>query len=283
MLSCFTRPVGWGLTVSSFYFLWPFPLMAVLLPYGLLTSGSSGESGIIDVAYSGYRFMAFSVVPGTALLTWGICILKKDSSPRLAKRILVGGLLILAVLGAVLWAENAKMEVCVHNKRNAFLEITQGREVSEHDETSMRLGCREQNTLDAEIDRLGLAIARLQIENGELARPPVSEEARQTISQNNEDIAEMLTLLDALSPPAPTVEIPDHTRAQMNAAMDALIESGLPVYGLVPNSSTGNLDIFVESPVNIDDQIRQITGDLPIHITYGTNTFRLQAYHACAV
>lgn len=270
-----SRLLGYGLMASSSYFLWLLAPMAVLFPYGLVTGG--GGSGGIDFTNDGfYRFIGLNMIPGTALLTSGMYVLKRSKSPKLAKRIAVAGMVVIVALAALIITEAIRMETCVQNKKNAFLEMMPGYEISEHDEISMRLACTEQDALDAEIDRIGLVIVRLQIENSELANPPISEEAQEAISQNNKDIDELLILLDALSSPTPTVDIPYRIKAQMESAMDALKESDLPVYALNINSSTGILDIRVESEANIDDEIRQITGDLPIDIIYGTNTFRLQ-------
>ena len=133
-------------------------------------------------------------------------------------------------------------------------------------------------TLDAEIDRIGFAIMQLQIQNNQLASSSVSEDVQETIDRNNDAIDGLLAQLDELSPPIPVVEISNNVRIQMESSIDALVESGLPVYSLSIDTSTGNLDILVESSTNIDDQIRSITGDsLPLNIEYGTNTFKLQA------
>lgn len=136
----------------------------------------------------------------------------------------------------------------------------------------------DEKNMDERMDAIGLAIVQLQIQNDELVKYSADESTQEKIKNNSNTINGLFAELDALMPPAPIVEISDSVRTQMEYSIEALVESGLPVYSLNINSSTGSLDIMVESASNIDDKIRAIAGDsMPLNIKYGINTFRLQA------
>ena len=134
----------------------------------------------------------------------------------------------------------------------------------------------DEQLLKKKIDEIVGKITLLHIENDKLEKLKHIPNIKKIIDYNEKTINELFAQLDIISPPIPTVEIPEETKTLMNSAIAALIQSGLPVYALGINTETGNLDINVESQTNVDADIRAITGNLPISIKYDVNTFEFQ-------
>ena len=85
--------------------------------------------------------------------------------------------------------------------------------------------------------------------------------------------------LDALVPKGPDTYIDPDVRKKMEAAQQRLLESNIPWVELGISTSTGKLSVYIDiyAAQDIDDEIRQITGDIPLDIRYVVHTAQLQS------
>ncbi len=88
------------------------------------------------------------------------------------------------------------------------------------------------------------------------------------------------TQLDAIAPPEPIIDISEESALEMNRAMSKLTESGLPLLEIAIDQSTGLLNVVIDSDSAMDDtedEIRKITADIGLDITYGLDDARFHS------
>ena len=125
--------------------------------------------------------------------------------------------------------------------------------------------------LDAKFDDIMFSIIELQVQNDELAMHSVDEAIQDEIDNNNEVIEGLFAELDELIPPIQVVEISPEDRQRMNKVMDMLSTSGIPLIGLGIDPSTGHINVEIDAnkaELGVEDEIMEITGDIPITIIY---------------
>lgn len=132
---------------------------------------------------------------------------------------------------------------------------------------------------ETQIDEVGKQIVQLQQDNIKYEQLPDTPEKAELIARNLDRVEVLLTQLDAIVPPDPTVEITDQLKEQMDVAMTALMESELPLLELYISSSNGLLTITVDKDesTDLESGIRDLIGQsLPIEIRYGSDNARFQ-------
>lgn len=134
--------------------------------------------------------------------------------------------------------------------------------------------------LDAKADAIISAIVGLQVQNDDLERHSVDETIQETIDVNNAAIDSLFAELDTLRPPIQLAEILPEDRQKMNAAMDRLMVSNLPLVGFGINSYTGQLNVKIDvdkATPDIEDELRKIAPDVQMNITYVKNNAVFQS------
>ena len=132
---------------------------------------------------------------------------------------------------------------------------------------------------ETQIDEVGKQIVQLQQDNIKYEQLPDTPEKIELIERNLDRVEVLLTQLDVIVPPDPTVEITDQLKEQMDVAMIALMASELPLLELYIGSSNGLLTITVDKDesINLESGIRDLIGQsLPIEIKYEYDNARFQ-------
>jgi len=149
-------------------------------------------------------------------------------------------------------------------------------EQEESNETSTTIERINKEERSRQFDALMETIDILRTQNIKLSTgSSVDDETVQaTIARNNEIIEDLYVQVDIIWPPLPVVEVSDADRAIMEDVMMSLVLSGLPLYYMAIDSSTGKLNLKIDedrATLDTGPAIWNITGNIPLMIEYGTN------------
>lgn len=123
-------------------------------------------------------------------------------------------------------------------------------------------------------------VEELWSHNERLSGFPSDELARDAIARNDNTINDLLAELDEISPPIIVKEISPEEKERIDLARAALTESDLPILGHGIEPSTGMLRIKIDvnrAESDVEQKIREITGNVPLKIMYKENTATFQA------
>ena len=106
-----------------------------------------------------------------------------------------------------------------------------------------------------------------------------SKDVQDAIKQNNATILRLMERLDVLSPPIVVVEVSKADEAKMNAAMDKLVNSSLPLLGMGIDSPTGTLRVMIDidrADQYTEAKIKEIATGVNFTFTYHRDTASFQ-------
>ena len=139
----------------------------------------------------------------------------------------------------------------------------------------------EESETERQIDEITAMVRQLTWQNNQLYEASVNDDknAQDTMERNNEAILRLMEQLDVLSPPIVVVEISESTKTKMNAIMDKLMESDLPLLEMGIDPSTGSLGLMVDidrAGPDTEKKIREIATSVNLTITYDTDDASFQ-------
>ena len=112
------------------------------------------------------------------------------------------------------------------------------------------------------------------------------KDVQDAIKQNNATILRLMERFDVLFPPIVVVEVSEADEAKMNAAMDKLVNSDLPLLGMGIDPPTGTLRVTIDidrADQHTEAKIREIATGVNFTFTYGGDTASFQGVPATSV
>lgn len=138
----------------------------------------------------------------------------------------------------------------------------------------------EESETERRIDEIMEAVDELVWQNNQLRASSANDKnAQDAIERNDEAILRLMKQLDVLAPPIPVAEVSGSDRAKLNAAMERLAKSGLPLLEMGIDPPTGSLGIMIDvdrAGPDTEKRIREIAAGVDLEITYGADAASFQ-------
>jgi len=133
---------------------------------------------------------------------------------------------------------------------------------------------------ERQIDEIMETVDRLMEQNNQLLESAAGDEdARDAMERNDEAILRLMERLDALSPPILVAEVSESDERRMNAAMEKLAWSGLPLLEMGIDPPTGSLGVTIDADragPYTEERVREIAAGIDLKITYDTDRASFQ-------